>query len=98
MTAGQWIEAVIGFVIPTAAVVWGVWMLWRWFRPSDIKQRSGVVAAVMAFVLAALLVFLIVLAWELFKTWKRPQDSTRPGSSVSELQDAVIIDAFDPAA
>lgn len=71
MTAGQWVEALVGFVLPTAVVLWVVWMLWEWFRPA-MKQPTGLSAGTIGFVLICVLVVVIVLAWEMFKTWRRP--------------------------
>jgi hypothetical protein len=85
MNPVHWIETVFGFVIPTAVVVWGVWMLWHWFGPGDIRQPPGLVAGVVRFLLVCLLVIFIILAWELFKAWRRPRFRTaRPGTPVSE--------------
>jgi hypothetical protein len=72
MSTGEWFEAVVGFVIPTAAVVWGVWILWHWYRPGATRQSGGLVAGVVGFVLTCVLVMLIILGWELFKTWRHP--------------------------
>jgi hypothetical protein len=100
VTAGHWVETVIGFVIPTAAVVWGVWILWRGFRPGAIRRPTGVLAGVIGFVLTCVLVILIVLAWELFKAWRRPtpRDSAWPRSSVTEVHLVVSNEAHGPAA
>jgi large-conductance mechanosensitive channel len=84
VTGGQWVEALVGFLIPTAAVGWGLWMVWRWVRP-DFKHSTRIVPGVVEFVLVCVLVILIVLAWEMFKTWRRPQNPAQPRSSANEL-------------
>jgi hypothetical protein len=76
VTAGQWAEAFVGFVIPTATVVWGIWILWRSYRPR--MQPGGFVPGVVGFVLTCLLVILIVTGWELFKTWRPSARRARP--------------------
>ena len=69
MTA-RWVEAAFGFVVPTAAVLWGVWLLWHWFRPPAVKRPPSFVTAVVGFLLVCVLVILIVVAWEMFQTWR----------------------------
>ncbi|HEY7111400.1 MAG TPA: hypothetical protein VIA45_00590 [Thermoanaerobaculia bacterium] len=80
MTAGRLIEITMGFVIPTAAVIWGVWLVWRAFRPGDIRQPSPVFDGIVGFLLICLFVVLVVLGWELFKTW-RPGRPARPAAT-----------------
>ncbi len=96
MTVGQWLEIVIGFVVPTAAVLWGVWILWLWFRPGSIRRPAGWLAGVIGFVLTCVLVILIILGWELFKSWRRPQvrgsASARP--SATEPHGGCAVDAL----
>ena len=70
MNASQWLETLVGFVIPTAAVIWGVYALWLSVRPGRLP--SGMVGGVVGFVLVGVLVVLVVLGWELFKAWQRP--------------------------
>ena len=70
MSASEWLETLIGFVIPTAAVIWGVYVLWQSVRPGRLP--SGMVGGVVGFVLVCVLVVLVVLGWELFKAWGRP--------------------------
>jgi hypothetical protein len=70
LTASEWAESLVGFVIPTAVVLWGILILWRWSRPG-IKQPGGWVGGVIEFVLTCVFVILVILAWELFKTWRR---------------------------
>ncbi len=72
MSTARWLEVVVGFVVPTAAVIWGVWILWRGFRPGGFRRPSGWLAGVIGFLLTCVLVILIVLAWELFKVWRGP--------------------------
>jgi predicted PurR-regulated permease PerM len=59
-------------------------MVWRWIRP-DFKQASRIVPGVVEFVLVCVLVILILLGWEMFKTWRRPQGSQRARLSAAEL-------------
>ena len=84
MTSGQLVEAGLGFVVPTAAVVWGIWMVWRWIRP-DFKQASRIVPGVVEFVLVCILVILILLGWEMFKTWRRPPISQHARLPAADL-------------
>jgi len=88
MTVKQWLEIAMGFVVPTGAVVWGVWILWRWFRPGTVRVPSRWLDAVIGFLLACILVMLIVLAWELFKSWRRPrgQRPARLQASAMEIR------------
>ena len=51
MTAGRLLEIALGFVVPTAAVIWGLWVLWRAFRPGDVKMPSPVVDGIIGFLL-----------------------------------------------
>jgi hypothetical protein len=81
VTAGEWAEAIVGFVIPTAAVVWGIWILWHWYRPGARMQAGGLVAGVVGFVLTCVLVILIITGWELFKTWRPSARRARPASA-----------------
>ena len=82
MTASEWIETLVGFVIPTAAVIWGVYTLWESIRPGRLP--SGMVGGVVGFVLVCILVVLVVLGWEVFKAWRRPARSPgRPIAAVS---------------
>ena len=86
MTASEWGETLVGFVIPTAAVVWGIWTLWRWSSPG-IKRPSVFATGVIEFVLTCVLVVLIILGWELFKTWRRQaHGQMSPRVAVSELR------------
>ncbi len=87
MTAGRLLEIALGFVVPTAAVIWGLWVLWRAFRPGDVKMPSPVVDGIIGFLLICVFVVLIVLAWELFRAWRYPRavQSRRPPISTSAL-------------
>jgi hypothetical protein len=83
MNAAPWLEAAIGFVVPTAVVVWGVLQVWRWIRP-DFKNATRIVPGVVEFALVCVIVILIVLGWEMFKTWRRPRVSPQSQVSASE--------------
>jgi hypothetical protein len=84
MTAGQWLEAGIGFVIPTALLLWAVLLVWRWLNP-DLRKSAGIVPGIAEFVLICVFVIVIVLAWEVFKTWRRPRGTIPMRASASEL-------------
>ena len=73
MTAGRLLEIGVGFVLPTAAVLWGIWVLWRSFRPGDVKMPTPVLDGIVGFLLICVFVVLIVLAWELFRAWRYPR-------------------------
>jgi|SRR5215471_10206262 len=68
----SWLEALVGFVIPTAALIWIVRTLWRSFRPGDLKQASPFLDGVVGFLLICFVVVLVVVGWEMFKSWRRP--------------------------
>jgi len=75
MTAGTWFEVGIGFVLPTAALIWVLLKLWRWFSPGAIRRPEGFLTGIAEFLLVCVFVILVVLAWELFKTWRQPRPS-----------------------
>jgi len=84
MTAARLLEIAVGFVLPTAAVLWGLRILWRSFRPGDVTMPSPVLDGIVGFLLICVFVVLIVVAWELFRTWRYPRaDSRRPAASTS---------------
>ena len=85
MTAGRWLEVSIGFVVPTALLVWILWKLWRWFNPGGMRRPEGFLAGVVEFLLVCVVVLLIVLAWELFKTWRRPRVSAESRPPATHL-------------
>lgn len=91
MTASEWGETLVGFVIPTAVVIWGILILWRWSRPG-IKQPGGWVGGIIEFVLTCVFVILIILAWELFKTWKRQVHSPLPPRTAQSERHRKILD------
>ena len=73
MTAGRWFEVGIGFVLPTAALIWILWKLWRSYGRGGIRQTDGFLAGIAEFLLVCVFVILIILAWEMFRTWRKPQ-------------------------
>src|SRR5215470_15181440 len=77
VTASEWGETLIGFVIPTGAVIWGILILWRWSSP-ETRRPSAFAGGVIEFVLTCVLVVLIILGWELFKTWRRQVHAPLP--------------------
>jgi chromate transport protein ChrA len=85
MMAGRLLEIAVGFVLPTAAVIWGLWILWRSFRPGDVKMPSPVIDGIVGFLLICVFIVLVVLAWELFRTWRYPRGAfaPRPTSAAS---------------
>jgi len=85
MTAGRWFEVGIGFVLPTAALVWILWKLWRWYSPGGIRRPERFLTGVAEFLLVCVFVILIILAWELFRTWRKPQHSAEPRVSATDL-------------
>ncbi len=86
MTAARWFEVAIGFVIPTATVVWILWSLWRWFNPGAIRPPERFLAGITEFLLLCVFVILVILAWELFKTWRQPTHSTESHAPASGLR------------
>jgi hypothetical protein len=79
----------VGFVIPTAAVVWGIWTLWRWSSPGG-KRPAVFATGIIEFVLICVLVVLIILGWELFKTWRRQaHGQLSPRTAKSELRPVI---------
>jgi hypothetical protein len=82
VSAGEWVEVVLGFVLPTAAVVFAVARLWRWSGPGLLKRPTGFVAGVAEFLLVCVLVMLVILGWEVFKTWRGRQHAAGSRSSV----------------
>jgi len=66
---GDWIRP------PTAALIWILWRLWRAWNPGGIRRPEGFLAGIAEFLLVCVFVILVVLAWELFKTWRQPQHS-----------------------
>ena len=86
MTLARLLEVLVGFVIPTAVVIWGVWVLWRAFLPGDVRQPSPVFDGIVGFLLICVFVVLVVLAWELFKMWRpgRPASPLGPQSAAIE--------------
>ena len=81
MTASEWIETLVGFVIPTAVVIWGVYTLWDSVRPGRLP--AGWVGGVVGFVLVCVLVVLVVLGWEVFKAWRQPLRAMRPAAAAA---------------
>ena len=86
MTAGRLVEIAVGFVLPTAAVLWGLRVVWRSFRPGDVGMPAPVFDGIVGFLMICVFVVLIILAWELFRTWRFPRaNSRRPATSTSAL-------------
>ena len=85
MTAGRWFEVGIGFVVPTAALIWILWKLFRWYSPGAMRQPEGFAVGVAEFLLVCVFVILIILAWELFKTWRQPQHSAESRAPATDF-------------
>jgi len=79
--AWQWVVTVVVIVLP---LVFGGRVVYRWFRPGNRKRPSGLLTAVVAFLVAWVLVVLLVLAWAVLRASLRPTNQ-QSSSAVSLL-------------
>jgi hypothetical protein len=78
VSASQWLTSIFGVLILVAGIAYGVWVLRRWFKPGKLKRPSGILAAVVAFLLGWILIVLVLLALAVFRAAIRP---SAPSSS-----------------
>jgi hypothetical protein len=69
MTAKRWFEVAIGFVLPTAAILWCVWNEWVGLS-GGVRRPPRSLDGVVRFLLTCVLVMVIVLSWEMFRVWR----------------------------
>jgi len=69
MTAERWFEVGIGFILPTVAILWGIWSEWRDVAGGPRRPPRSL-DGVVRFLLTCVLVVVLVLSWEMVQVWR----------------------------